>query len=144
MFLFHRDCVVNILFFRQHMDTLQTHLIHKPETSLIYDTRCVACNKKCIYRDRTFFTNLLQTNLFVLKENYGFKLQLWFSVEHDDFNLFCTMVFLYTLKTSENQSFFDVFRVYRKRPVTWNRLISGELTIQGKLVSLHGVLLWES
>lgn len=50
MFLFHRDCVVNILFFRQHMDTLQTHLIHKPETSLIYDTRCVACNKKCIYK----------------------------------------------------------------------------------------------
>ena len=32
-------------------------------------------------------------------------------------------LFLYSLKTSENQRFSDVFRWYRKRPVAWNRLI---------------------
>ena len=31
-------------------------------------------------------------------------------------------LFLYPLKTSENQRFFDVFRGYRKRPVAWNGL----------------------
>ena len=30
--------------------------------------------------------------------------------------------FLYTLKTSENLWFSDVFREYRERPVSWNRL----------------------
>ena len=34
-----------------------------------------------------------------------------------------TGLFLYTLKTSENQRFSDVFRGYRKRPVAWNRLM---------------------
>ena len=34
-----------------------------------------------------------------------------------------TGLFLYTLKTSENQMFTDVFRGYRKRPVAWNGLM---------------------
>ena len=33
-----------------------------------------------------------------------------------------TGLFLYPLKTSENQRFSDVFRGYRKRPVAWNWL----------------------
>ena len=33
-----------------------------------------------------------------------------------------TGLFLYTLKTSENQRFSDVFRDYRKRPVARNGL----------------------
>ena len=38
-------------------------------------------------------------------------------------NLFhATGLFLYPLKTSENQRFLDIFRGYRKRPVTWNGL----------------------
>ena len=40
-------------------------------------------------------------------------------------NLFhATGLFLYPLKTSENQRFSDVFRAYRKRAVVWNGLIS--------------------
>ena len=34
-----------------------------------------------------------------------------------------TGVFLYPMKTSENQRFSDVFRGYRKRLVAWNRLM---------------------
>ena len=33
-------------------------------------------------------------------------------------------IFVYTLITSENQRFSDVFRAYRKRPVGWNGLNS--------------------
>ena len=35
---------------------------------------------------------------------------------------YATGLFLYPLKTSENQRFSDVFRGYRKRPVAWNGL----------------------
>ena len=39
-------------------------------------------------------------------------------------NLFhVTGLILYPLKTSENQRFSDVIRGYRRRPVTWNRLM---------------------
>ena len=38
-------------------------------------------------------------------------------------NLFhATGIFLYPLKTSKNQRFFDIFRGYRKKPVAWNGL----------------------
>ena len=40
-----------------------------------------------------------------------------------------------TLKTSENQRFSDVFRGYRRRPVTWNRL-----TGNARKVSKYGVI----
>ena len=41
------------------------------------------------------------------------------------FNPFHTTgLFRYPLKTSENQSFSDVFRDYPKRPVAWNKLIA--------------------
>ena len=33
-----------------------------------------------------------------------------------------TGLFLYPLKTSENQRFSDVFKRYRKRPIAWNGL----------------------
>ena len=36
---------------------------------------------------------------------------------------YATDLFQYSLKTSENQRFSDVFRGYRKRPVAWNGLI---------------------
>ena len=35
---------------------------------------------------------------------------------------YITVPFLYPLKTSENQIFFDVFKGYRKRQFTWNVL----------------------
>ena len=35
-----------------------------------------------------------------------------------------TGLFLYLLKTSENQRFYDIFRGYGKRPVTWNGLMT--------------------
>ena len=35
-----------------------------------------------------------------------------------------------TLKTSENQRFSDVFRGYRRRPVTWNRLTGTARSVQ--------------
>ena len=35
-----------------------------------------------------------------------------------------TDLFLYPLKTSENQTFSDIFRGYRKSTVTWNRLMT--------------------
>ena len=41
-----------------------------------------------------------------------------------------TMIFLYPLKTSENQRFSDVFRGYRKRQVAWNELISSSVNIK--------------
>ena len=42
-------------------------------------------------------------------------------------HLFHTIdLFLYLLKTSENQRFSDVFRRYKKRPVAWNRLKKNE------------------
>ena len=34
-----------------------------------------------------------------------------------------TYLFLYPMKTSENQRFIDIFREYRKRTVAWNGLI---------------------
>ena len=34
-----------------------------------------------------------------------------------------TALFLYPLKTSENQKFSDFFRGYRKKTVAWNRVI---------------------
>ena len=41
----------------------------------------------------------------------------------DDFNSFHpTDPFLFPRKTSENQSFYNVFRGSRKRPAAWNRL----------------------
>ena len=44
--------------------------------------------------------------------------------EVNDINRFhATGLFLYPLKTSENQRFSDVFRCYRKRPVAWNGLM---------------------
>ena len=39
-----------------------------------------------------------------------------------------TGLFRYPLKTSENQSFSDVFRGYRKRPVAWNGLNVGNIS----------------
>ena len=43
----------------------------------------------------------------------------------DSINPFqATGLFLYPLKTSENQRFSDVFRGHRKRPVAWNGLRS--------------------
>ena len=43
--------------------------------------------------------------------------------KHTSFNPFHTTgLFRYPLKTSENQRFPDIFRGYRKRPVTWNGL----------------------
>ena len=45
------------------------------------------------------------------------------SINFLSFNLLhATSLFLYPLKTSENQMFSDVFRGYRKRPVARNRL----------------------
>ena len=46
-------------------------------------------------------------------------------IEVEEFFLFrftytVLFVFLYLLKTSENQKFSDSFEGYRKRPVTWN------------------------
>ena len=38
------------------------------------------------------------------------------------FNPFHTISFLYRLKTSENERCRDIFRGYRKRPVSWNEL----------------------
>ena len=48
-----------------------------------------------------------------------------------------TGLFLYHLKTLENQSFSDVFRGYRKRPVAWYGLISKKV-----LVSLSIFTTW--
>ena len=44
------------------------------------------------------------------------KKNLWFNPFH------ATDLFLYLLKTSENQRFCDIFRGYRKRSVAWNGL----------------------
>ena len=46
--------------------------------------------------------------------------QLLFRSLIDPFH--ATGLFIYPLKTSENQRFSDVFRGYRKRPVAWNEL----------------------
>ena len=50
-------------------------------------------------------------------------LKIWFVNRLISVNPFSTNVpFLYPLKTSENRRFSDVFRGYRKKPVTRNRL----------------------
>ena len=47
-----------------------------------------------------------------------------------DISIYCSFnpfqinsLFLHPLKTTENQRFSDVFRGYRKRPMTWNGLV---------------------
>ena len=48
-------------------------------------------------------------------------------------NLFyATGLFLYPLKTSENQRFSDVFRGYRKKPVEWGKNRKKQLKLGGK------------
>ena len=53
------------------------------------------------------------------------KAFIWCLSHYNVINQFqVTGLFLYPLKISENQRFSDVFRVYRKRPVAWNWLIT--------------------
>ena len=50
-----------------------------------------------------------------------------------------TGLLLYLLKTSGNQRFFDVFRLYKKRPVAWNGLM---ITRRSCITSNNASILW--
>ena len=56
-------------------------------------------------------------------------------------SFYVTSFFLYHLKTLENQRFFEVFRRYLKKPVTWNRLDARFLFI--KCFSRTRNLVWK-
>ena len=52
----------------------------------------------------------------------------------EEFNPFYTTgIFLYPLKTLENERFSDVFRGYRKKPVAWNGFI-GQLQLNFEII----------
>ena len=53
-----------------------------------------------------------------------------------------TDLFLYPLKTSENQRFFYVFRGYRKRSVAWNGLRVQRRLIFAKIIRCSRLRLW--
>ena len=70
----------------------------------------------CCRKLSNFVNNLYELALkLVYQENKSTLKELLNPFHATDF-------FLYPLKTSENHGFSDVFRGYRKRPVTWNGL----------------------
>ena len=73
------------------------------------------------YRNRVLLLILCISN-FPFNFNV-FQCSLVFVLQYQNIDLFyATGLFLYPLKTSENQRFSNVFRSYRKRPVACNGL----------------------
>ena len=75
-----------------------------------------------IVKAQTEFFKIRQPTLSVDKT---FMQQL---VPHEGLNPFhATALFLYPLKTMENQRFSDVFREHRKKPAAWNGLLQDKI-----------------
>ena len=82
-----------------------------------------------------------------LKEGFSYKINLvvphcdldWLLKKFENifFPFHTTGLFLYSLKTLENQKFPDVFMRYRKRPLEWKGLVCEFSTNENSVILTH-------